>query len=238
MPPEALLAVDQLCVDYRGLRALHGVSLSVPAGAVVALLGANGAGKTTTLRAISGLVKPSAGRIDLDGRRIDGRRPHQIARLGLLQVPEGRGIFPSLTVRANLKMASYTAGDEGSAEDEAVSRFPALADRLEQTAGTLSGGEQQMLALARVLLARPRLLLLDEISMGLAPLIVAKLFEEVRAMAASGVTVLLVEQYVSAALDMSDYVYVLDKGRVVDVGQPEDLRADGVLTAYLGAAAG
>jgi branched-chain amino acid transport system ATP-binding protein len=237
MPPEALLAVDQLSVDYGGLRALHGVSLSVPAGAVVALLGANGAGKTTTLRAISGLVKPAAGRIDLDGRRIDGRRPHQIARLGLLQVPEGRGIFPSLTVRANLTMASYIAGDESSAEEEAVDRFPALADRLEQTAGTLSGGEQQMLALARALLARPRLLLLDEISMGLAPLIVSKLFEEVRAMAASGVTVLLVEQYVSAALEMSDYVYVLDKGRVVDVGQPEDMKADGVLTAYLGAAA-
>ena len=220
MPPEPRLAVDQLSVDYGGLRALHSVSLSVPAGAVVALLGANGAGKSTTLRAISGLVKPAAGRIELDGRRIDGRRPHQIARLGLLQVPEGRGIFPSLTVRANLKMASYITGKGDSAEEEAIARFPALAERLEQTAGTLSGGEQQMLALARALLARPRLLLLDEISMGLAPLIVGKLFEEVRAMAASGVTVLLVEQYVSAALEMSDYVYVLDKGRVVDVGQP------------------
>ena len=237
MPPEALLVVDQLCVDYGGLRAVHGVSLTVPHGAVVALLGANGAGKTTTLRAISGLVKPSSGRIQLDGQRVDGRRPHQIARLGLLQVPEGRGIFPSLTVRANLKMASYLAATEGDAEAEAVSRFPALADRLEQTAGTLSGGEQQMLALARALLARPRLLLLDEISMGLAPLIVAKLFEEVRAMAATGVTVLLVEQYVSAALEMSDYVYVLDKGRVVDVGEPDDLRADGVLASYLGEAA-
>ena len=237
MPPEPRLAVDQLSVDYGGLRALHSVSLSVPAGAVVALLGANGAGKTTTLRAISGLVKPAAGRIELDGRRIDGRRPHQIARLGLLQVPEGRGIFPSLTVRANLKMASYITGKGDSAEEEAIARFPALAERLEQTAGTLSGGEQQMLALARALLARPRLLLLDEISMGLAPLIVGKLFEEVRAMAASGVTVLLVEQYVSAALEMSDYVYVLDKGRVVDVGQPEDMKADGVLAAYLGAAA-
>lgn len=237
MPPEPRLAVDQLSVDYGGLRALHSVSLSVPAGAVVALLGANGAGKSTTLRAISGLVKPAAGRIELDGRRIDGRRPHQIARLGLLQVPEGRGIFPSLTVRANLKMASYITGKGDSAEEEAIARFPALAERLEQTAGTLSGGEQQMLALARALLARPRLLLLDEISMGLAPLIVGKLFEEVRAMAASGVTVLLVEQYVSAALEMSDYVYVLDKGRVVDVGQPEDMKADGVLAAYLGAAA-
>jgi branched-chain amino acid transport system ATP-binding protein len=238
MPPESLLVVDQLSVDYGGLRALNGVSLTVPSGAVVALLGANGAGKTTTLRAISGLIKPSSGRIDLAGQRIDGRRPHQIARLGLLQVPEGRGIFPSLTVRANLRMASYVAGSEGNLEEEATARFPALADRLEQTAGTLSGGEQQMLALARALLSRPRLLLLDEISMGLAPIVVSALFEQVRALAGAGVTILMVEQYVSAALEMSDYVYVLDKGRVVDVGQPEDLRADGVLASYLGAAAG
>jgi branched-chain amino acid transport system ATP-binding protein len=236
MPPESLLVVDQLSVDYGGLRALNGVSLTVPSGAVVALLGANGAGKTTTLRAISGLIKPSSGRIDLAGQRIDGRRPHQIARLGLLQVPEGRGIFPSLTVRANLRMASYVAGSEGNLEEEATARFPALADRLEQTAGTLSGGEQQILA--RALLSRPRLLLLDEISMGLAPIVVSALFEQVRALAGAGVTILMVEQYVSAALEMSDYVYVLDKGRVVDVGQPEDLRADGVLASYLGAAAG
>ncbi len=234
MPPEALLNVDQLTVSYGGLRAVSGVSLLVPEGAVVALLGANGAGKTTTLRAISGLVKPSGGRIELAGRRIDGRKPSQIARLGLLQVPEGRGIFPSLTVRANLSMASYVT-KRGDVEDEAVARFPALGDRLDQLAGTLSGGEQQMLALARALLAQPRLLLLDEISMGLAPLIVAKLFEEVRAMAASGTSVLLVEQYVSAALEMADYAYVLDKGRVVDVGEPADLRSDGVLTSYLGA---
>ena len=235
MPPEALLIVDQLTVSYGGLRAVSGVSLLVPEGAVVALLGANGAGKTTTLRAISGLVKPSGGSIELAGRRIDGRKPSHIARLGLLQVPEGRGIFPSLTVRANLSMASYVSDRGADVEDEAVARFPALGDRLDQLAGTLSGGEQQMLALARALLSRPRLLLLDEISMGLAPLIVAKLFEEVRAMAASGTSILLVEQYVSAALEMADYAYVLDKGRVVDVGEPADLRSDGVLTSYLGA---
>lgn len=231
-PP--LLAVRGISVAYGGLRALNGVSLTVPRGSVVALLGTNGAGKTTTLRAISGLVRVTSGTIELDGRRIDGRKANQIARMGVLQVPEGRGIFPSLSVRANLKMASYVTGEDDDRAEEAVQRFPALGPRMEQLAGTMSGGEQQMLALARALMARPDLLLLDEISMGLAPMIVLKLFEEVRNMAASGATVLMVEQYVNAALDLADYVYVMDKGRVVDVGEPADLRAGGVLSSYLG----
>ena len=236
MPPDAaLLELTDVSVDYAGLRALSKLCLSVPEGCVVALLGANGAGKTTTLRAISGLVEPVAGQISFAGQRIDGRRPHRIAALGIVQVPEGRGVFPSLTVRANLQMATY-AGDRGrDLVGEGTERFPALGRRIDQLAGQLSGGEQQMLALARAFLARPRLLLLDEISMGLAPLIVARLFEEVIGLAREGVTVLLVEQYVSAALEMADYAYVLDKGRLVDVGEPADLRAGGLLTSYLGA---
>jgi branched-chain amino acid transport system ATP-binding protein len=202
---------------------------------VVALLGANGAGKTTTLRAISGLAHLEGGEICFAGERIDRRPPHKITQMGVVHVPEGRGIFPSLTVRENLLMAGYAMATDHDLVSEGVERFPALGRRIEQLAGQLSGGEQQMLALARAVLARPRLLLLDEISMGLAPMIVSALFDEVRSMAAAGVTVLLVEQYVEAALGMADYAYVVDKGRVVDVGEPADLRSDGLLTSYLGA---
>jgi branched-chain amino acid transport system ATP-binding protein len=229
-----LLELRRVTVAYEGLRALSQVSMSVPEGCVVALLGANGAGKTTTLRAISGLVRPEAGEIRFAGQRIDRRPAHRITRMGVLHVPEGRGIFPSLTVRANLQMATYAMATDRDLVGEGIERFPALGRRIDQLAGALSGGEQQMLALARAVLARPRLLLLDEISMGLAPMIVSALFDEVRAMAAAGATVLLVEQYVEAALGMADYAYVLDKGRVVDVGEPLDLRSDGVLTSYLG----
>ena len=231
-PP--LLELRDVSVSYGGLRALAGVSIVVPEHSVVALLGANGAGKTTTLRAISGLIRPDHGRIEFAGRRIDGRAAHSVTRLGVLHVPEGRGVFPSLTVRANLEMASYAVGSGRDLVEEGVSRFPALGRRIDQLAGSMSGGEQQMLALARAVLSRPRLLLLDEISMGLAPLIVGSLFDEVRAMAEDGATVLLVEQYVQTALGLADYAYVLDKGRIVDVGEPDDLRAGGILTSYLG----
>ena len=240
MPPDTsgaatpLLRLHDVSVEYGGLRALSDVSLAVPEGCVVALLGANGAGKTTTLRAITGLARADSGTIEFAGRRIDRLSANRIARLGILHVPEGRGVFPSLTVRANLVLGGQLSGRNGDAVDEGVGRFPALSRRLDQLAGTLSGGEQQMLALARALLGRPRLLLLDEISMGLAPIIVAKLFEEVRAMADTGATILLVEQYVNTALELADYAYVLDKGRIVDVGEPADLRAGGVLTSYLG----
>ncbi len=229
-----LLELDEVTVSYDGVRAVSDLSLQVPERSVVALLGANGAGKTTTLRAISGLVRPESGAIRFDGQRIDHKPAYQVSRLGVLQVPEGRGIFRSLSVRANLQMAGYTQATDRDLVGEGTDRFPALGRRIDQLAGSLSGGEQQMLALARVFLARPRLLLLDEISMGLAPMIVSTLFSEVQAMAAAGTTVLMVEQYVEAALGMADYAYVLDKGRVVDVGEPADLRADGLLSSYLG----
>jgi branched-chain amino acid transport system ATP-binding protein len=230
-----LLELDEVSVSYSGLRALSGVSLVVPEGCVVALLGPNGAGKTTTLRTISGLLRADAGAITFAGRRIDRDRPFRIARDGVVHVPEGRGIFPSLTVHANLEMAAYALERDADVVSEATSLFPVLGERIEQLAGTLSGGEQQMLALARAMLSRPRLLMLDEISMGLAPLIVAQLFDAVRRMAEAGTTVLMVEQYVHAALELSDYVYVLDKGRVVDLGEPADLQETGMLSSYLGA---
>ncbi|MDA8186469.1 MAG: ABC transporter ATP-binding protein [Actinomycetota bacterium] len=232
-----MLEISDLSVSYGGVRALSGVSMSVPAGCVVALLGPNGAGKTTLLRAASGLADIERGRIIFAGRDVTGWPPHRIARLGMVHVPEGRGIFPSLTVEENLRMAAYSM-PQGSDVDEVVARgvelFPRLGDRLSQHARSLSGGEQQMLALARGLLARPKLVMLDEISMGLAPIIVTALFDAVRKMTETGVTALVVEQYVEAALGLADYAYLLDKGRVVSVGEPADLRSGGVLATYLG----
>ncbi|HZN14661.1 MAG TPA: ABC transporter ATP-binding protein [Acidimicrobiales bacterium] len=229
-----LLELERVTVSYNGLRAVSDVSLVVPEGCVVALIGANGAGKTTILRTISGLIRPESGTVTFAGRRIDGRPAHAIARRGALHVPEGRGIFPSLSVQQNLDMARATAEVGVDLTARAVELFPALGSRLEQVAGTMSGGEQQMLAMARALVARPRLLMLDEISMGLAPIIVRQLFDAVRAMKDTGATVLLVEQYVEAALELADYVYVLDKGRVAHVGEPSDVREAGLATSYLG----
>ncbi|HXX88821.1 MAG TPA: ABC transporter ATP-binding protein [Acidimicrobiales bacterium] len=231
------LEIDSLSVSYGGMRALSHVSLVVPDGAVVALLGANGAGKSSTLRAVSGLVRPESGRILVDGVRVDHRPPHAVARLGVVHVPEGRGIFPGLTVRENLEVAVRIAlGGAGDADplEAAGGYFPVLKARERQLAGSLSGGEQQMLALARALLSRPRLLMVDEISMGLAPIIVGQLFDILRARATSGMSVLLVEQYVDAALGLADFAYVLDRGEIVDVGQPADVRAGGLVAAYLG----
>jgi branched-chain amino acid transport system ATP-binding protein len=230
----ALLELEHVSVSYGGVRAVSDVSIAVPEGCIVALLGANGAGKTTILRSISGLVRPDSGTITFAGKRIDGRPAHAIARMGALQVPEGRGIFPSLDVKANLSMARATADPDVNLISRAIELFPALESRLDQVAGTMSGGEQQMLAMARALVARPKLLMLDEISMGLAPIIVRQLFDAVRAMKTSGATVLLVEQYVQAALEMADYVYVIDKGRVSEVGEPADVRETGLATSYLG----
>jgi branched-chain amino acid transport system ATP-binding protein len=234
-----LLELDRVTVSYGPMRALADVSLVVPEGCVVALLGANGAGKTTTLRTISGLVRADRGRIRFDGQEVSHWPPHLISGAGIVHVPEGRGIFRSLTVAENLSMAAYAGvgGRSGSIIDQAVALFPVLGARLAQQAGTLSGGEQQMLALARALVTRPRLLMLDEISMGLAPLITAQLFDTIRASKEAGTSMLLVEQYVEAALELADYAYVLEKGRIVDMGEPSDLRASAALTdAYLGAA--
>jgi branched-chain amino acid transport system ATP-binding protein len=231
------------------MTALSEVSLSVPEGCVVALLGSNGAGKTTTLRTISGLVKPRGGHIRFRGRSIEGLAPHRVSGMGIIHVPEGRGIFRSLTVAENLEMANYGGTSARSISkadrttqdniDAAVEMFPVLGQRLQQLAGTLSGGEQQMLALARAFAAEPDLLMLDEISMGLAPAINEQLFEKIKTVAAGGISMLLIEQYVDAALDMADYCYVLEKGRIVDVGEPADLRTSEALTAaYLGAGIG
>jgi branched-chain amino acid transport system ATP-binding protein len=245
---DAALEIRGLRVAYGGVLALRGLSLTVPHGAVVALLGPNGAGKSTTLRAVSGVLRAEHGTISSFGCRIDRMPAYRIARMGVVHVPEGRGIFPNLSVRENLEMAAMmtwagrTSGaDERRPEDpiaEATELFPVLGDRLRQTAGSLSGGEQQMLALARAIMARPRLLMVDEISMGLAPIVVGHLFDALRKIAASGASLLLVEQYVETALELADYAYVMDKGCIVDVGEPDDLRAGSLAAAYLGGGAG
>ena len=235
--PVHALDVRRLSVSYGGVRALRDVSLVVPQGSVVALLGPNGAGKSTTLRSISGIIRPDHGSIWLEGRRIDHQPAYRIARLGVVHVPEGRGIFPSLTVRENLEMAVASLAHVDDPITEGSALFPVLGKRLRQLAGSLSGGEQQMLALARALMAKPKILMVDEISMGLAPIVVGQLFEALRGLAASGTSLLLVEQYVETALDLADYVYVMEKGAIVDVGQPADMRTGVLATAYLGGVA-
>jgi branched-chain amino acid transport system ATP-binding protein len=234
----SLLALEKLQVAYGGIRAVKGIDLHVDAGELVCLIGANGAGKTTTLRAITGLARPSAGRVLLDGRDIAGARVHQIARLGLALVPEGRGVFPQLSIEENLAMGAYARTDAaGVAADieRAYALFPRLKERRRQTAGTLSGGEQQMLAISRALMSRPRLLLLDEPSMGLAPLMVEKIFDVVRAISAEGVTLLLVEQNARLALEVSHRGYVLEGGLATISGEARSLLHDPrIREAYLG----
>lgn len=237
MASDPALELRGVSVSYGGLQALRDVSMVVPVGAAVALLGANGAGKSTALRVISGVIRAERGRILAGGERIERRHAYRIARMGVVHVPEGRGIFPSLTVRENLQMASSALGGAVDPVEEGTSLFPVLGNRLSQVSGSLSGGEQQMLALARALMARPKLLMVDEISMGLAPLIVGQLFDTLRERVATGISLLIVEQYVEAALGMADYGYVMDKGVIVDVGEPADLRRRGLISAYLGGAA-
>jgi branched-chain amino acid transport system ATP-binding protein len=231
MPP--LLELAGVSVSYGAYSAVESLSLAVPEGSVVALLGPNGAGKTTTLKAISGLVAPRSGAIRLAGRRIDGLPAHRIARAGVCHIPEGRGIFPSLTVIENLRMAAGD-GEEGWT-DRVLGVFPVLGKRFHQMAGTLSGGEQQMLALARALTRRPAILMADELSLGLAPKLVGELFDAVAAMHRAGGTIVLVEQYVSHALRIADLVYVLAQGRLVFCGEPGEVRhAGGLVSSYLG----
>lgn len=233
----ARLSLEDVTTGYGRVEVLHHLSLTVPAGAVVALLGPNGAGKTTTLNAISGTIPVWRGAVRLDGRRIDGCTPYAIARRGVTLVPEGRGIFPSLSVADNLDIAAHAArGDSArrhAATAEVLRMFPRLDERRWQRAGTLSGGEQQMLALSRALLADPTVLLMDEISMGLAPLVVENLFEAVAAQKAAGRTIVLVEQYLTYALRFADICYILSKGGVGFVGEPAELRSSAVTSAYL-----
>ncbi len=233
-----VLRLEDVHAGYGRIEVLHGVTLEVPEGAVVALLGPNGVGKTTTLRAVSGTLPVSSGAIRLDGRRIENRRPSAIARRGLVLVPEGRGIFPALTVRENLHIAhrSAPAGTAGPWPQwlaEVTADLPRLGERLGQAAGSLSGGEQQMLAVCRALAGSPRLILGDELSMGLAPIIVAGLFDRIAALRDAGRTVVLVEQHLTHALRLADIVYVLAKGRVVFAGEPGELRHLAAASTYL-----
>ena len=232
-----LLELKDLEVRYGGIRAVKGIALEVAQGELVCLIGANGAGKSTTLKAICGLAPVHAGSVRYDGSEITRARVHELPRRGLVLVPEGRGIFPQLTVQENLAMGAYAQGGgriEQLSESQYAS-FPRLKERRRQVAGTLSGGEQQMLAIARALMSRPRLLLLDEPSMGLAPLMVAKIFDIVREIAQRGVTILLVEQNARLALELASRGYVMESGSITLAGESRSLLADPkVREAYLG----
>jgi branched-chain amino acid transport system ATP-binding protein len=233
-----LLEVHDLVAGYGPIRALDGVSIAVDESELVAIIGANGAGKSTLLMAISGVVPPRRGSIAFAGRPLAGLAPHEIVRLGIGQSPEGRRIFPRLTVRENLELGGFTQPDRSQIKHdiaEACGMFPVLGQRLGQLGGTLSGGEQQMLAIARALVGRPRLLLLDEPSLGLAPLIVAKVFEVIKSLATRGIAVVLVEQNARAALGLASRGYVLETGRITLTGTGAELAADRrVRDAYLG----
>jgi branched-chain amino acid transport system ATP-binding protein len=233
-----MLSVKGLAVAYGGIRAVKGIDFHVGAGEVVALIGANGAGKTSTLKALAGMLPPAAGELVYDGSPVTGLPSHMLVRRGLVLVPEGRGVFPRLTVAENLAMGAYTRDDASGVRADTAriyDWFPRLAERRTQIAGTLSGGEQQMLALGRALMSRPRLLLLDEPSMGLAPIMVQKVFDTIRNIAADGVTLLLVEQNARLALETSQRGYVMESGRIViDGPSPALLGDDRIRQAYLG----
>ena len=234
----SLLTLHNVSVSYGAIQALRGVSLSVEPGQIVTLIGANGAGKSTTLRAVSGILRATEGDLEFDGHPITREPPHQIVRRGLVQVPEGRGIFANLSVAENLALGAYCRHDHEKARasrERGLELFPRLRERLSQNAGTLSGGEQQMLAIARALVARPRLLLLDEPSLGLAPQITQTIFQVIREIREQGTTILLVEQNARMALKVADFAYVLETGRIVMQGPARELAdSDEVRKVYLG----
>ncbi len=237
-PGTPLLELKGLQVAYGGIQAVRGIDLEVGEGELVCLIGANGAGKTTTLKGITGLQPVKGGSIHYAGENITGRPAFQLVRKGLSMVPEGRGVFGALTIEENLAMGAYTRSDHAAIREDierVYTLFPRLKERRRQTAGTLSGGEQQMLAMGRAMLSRPKLLLLDEPSMGLAPLMVQKVFETVIAIAKEGVTILLIEQNAKLALEVSDRGYVMESGEITLSGKAEQLLSDPkVRAAYLG----
>ncbi len=235
---EPMLKIDNIDVYYGAIHALKGISLTVNKGEIVTLIGANGAGKSTALRTISGLLKPKNGKISFEGQEIAGVKAHEIVKLGISQVPEGRRIFTEMTVMENLDMGAFTRKDkDGIKEDlaQVFKRFPRLEERRDQLAGTLSGGEQQMLAMGRALMSRPKLLLLDEPSMGLAPLLIKEIFHIIEDINKTGTTVLLVEQNANMALSIANRAYVLETGRITLAGDAKKLAAsEDVRKAYLG----
>jgi len=232
-----MLSLSDISVSYGMISAIKGISLEVRTGEIVALIGANGAGKSTTLMAISGVAAPASGRLEYEGADITGMPPHAIVGRGISQVPEGRRIFPRMTVRENLEMGAFLRNGKRLAEDldRVYTLFPVLEERSGQLGGTLSGGEQQMLAIGRALMSRPKLLLLDEPSLGLAPIIVSRIFRIIEEINRQGTTVLLVEQNASAALRLATRAYVIETGRIVMQGPAADLANDpGIRKAYLG----
>jgi branched-chain amino acid transport system ATP-binding protein len=232
-PP--LLSLHNVRAGYGTIDVLHGVDLTLEPGTVYALLGPNGAGKTTTLGVCSGQIVPSAGQVMLNGREVNGVSPDALARAGVCLVPEGRGIFPNLTVTENLRMATYAGVKLDDVLDKAFTQFPRLKERRKQVAGTMSGGEQQMLAMSRALATDPALLLLDELSMGLAPLIVEELYERVADLANAGLSILIVEQFAQAVLGVATVASIMLHGRIVRTGPPAEV-AEELTAAYLGAA--
>lgn len=233
----ALLEIRDLCVNYGPIQAVRNINMDVDEGSIVALLGANGAGKTTTLRTISGVIKPASGSVKFDGNEIGGRRASRVARLGVNMSPEGRLIFNELSVEENLRAGAYCIRSRAETErnmKRVLTLFPRLEERLKQHAGTLSGGEQQMLAIARALISSPRMLLLDEPSMGLSPLFVEEVFEIIQELRDGGMTILLVEQNAGMALEIADYAYALETGKIVIEGTGEEMmRNEEVRKAYL-----